>query len=319
MEQKYKIFKEYNWVYSTEWQNYYKNLYPSPPISKLLHYKKKFYRNYIDPDFDINYVPPEGEKQETEYKPPDNVIKKNLNKIKKQNTTNNCEENKEKLNFEKIVEKYKLSKKNYNPINSKVLKYFQLFFLFLFIISIPSGKKTYQFALDAFLIKLFREIGYPIFSKKYIQSLLINETFHSLIYIFLCCIDNFNYYMLLPIILSGILFLSEYLKEIKSLEKTYSLIIKYQEAILQNKSHIEIVIGFLLIVGASLKINTFKIPIIYWNVLRYRYFVNPYVYKSFEELNKKVNEITEKGNIPKFIKYIIEKIQLMFIYFGTIN
>ena len=125
--------------------------------------------------------------------------------------------------------------------------------------------------------------------------------------------------MLLPIILSGILFLSEYLKEIKSLEKTYSLIIKYQEAILQNKSHIEIVIGFLLIVGASLKINTFKIPIIYWNVLRYRYFVNPYVYKSFEELNKKVNEITEKGNIPKFIKYIIEKIQLMFIYFGTIN
>ena len=26
MEQKYKIFKEYNWVYSTEWQNYYKNL-----------------------------------------------------------------------------------------------------------------------------------------------------------------------------------------------------------------------------------------------------------------------------------------------------
>ena len=61
----------------------YNNLYPSPPITKLLYYKKKFYRNNIDPDFDINYIPPEGEEMETEYKPPLDVIEKNLKNNKK--------------------------------------------------------------------------------------------------------------------------------------------------------------------------------------------------------------------------------------------
>ena len=83
MNKKYKLFKEYNWAYSDDWKNYYNNLYPSPPITKLLYYKKKFYRNNIDPDFDINYIPPEGEEMETEYKPPLDVIEKNLKNNKK--------------------------------------------------------------------------------------------------------------------------------------------------------------------------------------------------------------------------------------------
>ena len=205
MEQKYKIFKEYNWAYSSEWNNYYNNLYPSPPIEKLLHYKKKFYRNYIDPEFDINYIPPEGEKEEIKYNPSPEIVEKNLKKIKKQNNNNDSSENKEKSKYEKIVEKYESSRKNYKPINSNIFKYSQLLFSFLFIISIPFGIKTNQFALDAFLIKLFREVGKPIFSKLYLQNLLLNDTFHTIIYIFICSIDYYTYYMLLPIAISIII------------------------------------------------------------------------------------------------------------------
>ena len=61
MEEKYKKFKEYDWVTSEEWQAYYRNIYPTPPPSKILRYKKKFYRNKIDSDFDIDYKPPEEE------------------------------------------------------------------------------------------------------------------------------------------------------------------------------------------------------------------------------------------------------------------
>ena len=79
-----------------------------------------FYRNYIDPDFDINYIPPEGETQETEYAPPPEVTKKNLKKMKKENKKNDGEEknkdsdeeeNEEISSYDKLLDKYELSKK----------------------------------------------------------------------------------------------------------------------------------------------------------------------------------------------------------------
>ena len=319
MEIKYKNFKEYNWVFSKDWNNYYNNLYPSPPITKLLHYKKKFYKNYIDPDFDVNYIPPEGEKIETKYKPPPEVIEKNMKKTRNQNEDNIFNENKEKSNYEKILEKYDLAKKNYKPLNYNIFKYSQLLFTFLFILSIPFGVKTNQFSFNAFLIKLFREVGKPIFSKLYLQYLLLNDNFQTLIYIFLCSIDNYNYYMLLPVLISILIITAEDFKEIKVLKKYFSKIIESKSEIILNKTQIEVIIGFFQIIGTFLGVNTLKVPIIYWNLLRFRYIVNPFVYKSFEELNKKVNDIKEHENFPTFVKYIINKIQLMMVYFGNIK
>lgn len=328
MDKKYKKFKKYNWAYSDDWQNYYRNLYPSPPISKLLHYKKKFYRNYIDPDFDINYVPPEGETQETSYTPPPEVIEKNLQKLKKiknntQKSNNEEEEKKEKSQYNKLLEKYELSKKNYRPINSNILKYSQIVFLLLFIFSIPVGIKTNQFALYAFLIKVFREVGKPIFSKKYFQCLLMNDSFHSLIYIILCCLDYFNYYMILPVAIATIISISEELKDnnlsFKYINNYISSVNKVKEKLIEDKTYIEVVIGFLQIIGASIGINTFKTPIIYWHILRFRYIVNPYVNQSFGELNKKANKFKDNNKCPKFLAYIIEKIQAMFNYLGSIS
>ena len=321
MELKYKNFKEYNWAYSDEWTNYYNNLFPSPPITKLLHYKKKFYKNYIDPDFDIDYIPPEGENLETEYKPPQEVIDKNLKKYKNnnQNNNNNISGEDQKSNYQKIVEKYELSKQNYKPINSNILQYFQLLFSFIFIMSIPFGIKTYQFVLDTFLIKLFREVGKPSFSKIYLQYLLLNDAFHTLIYIFICSLDNYNYYMLLPLVICIITDSAKDLKNIYFFKNVMYKVTLSEKELIQNKTHIEIIIGFLQIIGVLFGINTFKIPIIYWNFLRFRYLVNPYVYKSFEELNKKVNQIKENERIPKFIVNLISKIQLIFNYFGNIK
>ena len=332
MERKYKKFKKYNFAYSDDWQSYYRNLYTSPPISKLLHYKKKFYRNYIDPDFDINYIPPEGETQETEYAPPPEVTKKNLKKMKKENKKNDGEEknkdsdeeeNEEISSYDKLLDKYELSKKNCKPINSSLLKYSQLIFLLLFISSIPVGIKTNKLALYGFLIKVIREVGKPSFSKKYLQSLLMNDSFHTLIYIFLCYIDYFNYYMILPVAISTIIAIAGDFKDtnlsFKYLINYISSVNKVKEKLIQDKTYIEVVIGFLQIIGTSIGINTFKTPIIYWHILRFRYIINPYVNKSFEELNKKVNNFKDYSKCPRIIKYIIEKIQVIFCYLGSFN
>ena len=327
MDKKYKKFKKYNWAYSDDWQNYYRNLYPSPPISKLLHYKKKFYRNYIDPDFDINYVPPEGENQETLYTPPPEVIEKNLKKLKKDKNNNqennNEDKEEEKSQYDKLLEKYELSKKNCRPINSIILKYSQLILLLLFIFSIPVGIKTNQFALYAFLIKVIREVGKPYFSKKYFQCLLMNDSFHSLLYIFLCYLDYFNYYMILPIAISTIIAIAEDFKDnnlgFNYINNYISTVNKVKEKLIEDKTYIEVIIGFLEIIGASIGINTFKTPIIYWHILRFRYIVNPYVNQSFGELNQIVNKFKKNNKCPNFLSYIIEKMQSVFNYLGNIS
>lgn len=94
---------------------------------------------------------------------------------------------------------------------------------------------------------------------------------------------------------------------------------KFKDDLLQSKTDIEVIIGFFQIIGVFAGINTFKVPIIYWNVLRFRYLVNPYVYKSFKEINMQINKFKENKRIPNILKLIINKLQLMFTYFGSVN
>ena len=42
------------------------NLYHTPPPSKIERYKRKFYKNKKDYDFDIDYKPPQSEKQQNQ-------------------------------------------------------------------------------------------------------------------------------------------------------------------------------------------------------------------------------------------------------------
>lgn len=44
----------FDWANSAAWQEYLMNLYPTPPLNKLLKWKKKFYRTHQDPAFDVN-------------------------------------------------------------------------------------------------------------------------------------------------------------------------------------------------------------------------------------------------------------------------
>ena len=179
----------------------------------------------------------------------------------------------------------------------------------LFIFSIPVGIKTNQFALYAFLIKVIREVGKPYFSKKYFQCLLMSDSFHSLIYIFLCYLDYFNYYMILPTTISTIIAIAEDLKDnnlgFNYINNYISTVNKVKEKLIEDKTYIEVIIGFLEIIGASIGINTFKTPIIYWHILRFRYIVNPYVNQIFGELNQIVNKFKKNNKCPNFLSYII--------------
>ena len=57
MEQKYREFKKFDWTLSDKWQNYLNNIFPTPSRDVLEKIRRKWYKNNIDKDFDINYQP----------------------------------------------------------------------------------------------------------------------------------------------------------------------------------------------------------------------------------------------------------------------
>lgn len=63
MEDKFKKYKEYKFKDDEKWQLYLNNLYPMPPLKVFEKRRRKWYRDNVDKDFDINYDPDENAKQ----------------------------------------------------------------------------------------------------------------------------------------------------------------------------------------------------------------------------------------------------------------
>ena len=61
--EKFKSYTDYSWKDNAKWQTYLNNLYPMPSLKLLEKRKRKWYRDNIDKDFDINYDPEEERKQ----------------------------------------------------------------------------------------------------------------------------------------------------------------------------------------------------------------------------------------------------------------
>ena len=49
-------FKSYDWSTNEKWQSYLKNVYPMPPLNRLEKMKRKWYKNNVDKDFDVDFV-----------------------------------------------------------------------------------------------------------------------------------------------------------------------------------------------------------------------------------------------------------------------
>ena len=295
MEEKYKKFKEFDWKNSKEWQLYWSNLYPTPPVSKIDRYKRKFYKNKIDSDFDIDYKPKESSNQ---------------------NNTNST------YTDSNTGYSYSYAYPPFNPINSLLLKTMETYLLFFFLLSLPFRFYSKQIASVAYLIRTLRLNGIPKWKVEYLQGLMGIDSVHVFFYSLILFVERFNYYLILPVALAAVVDSCENLKNEKQLEmfkKYFDLVLSRKESLLQDRANVEVGIGFLLIVGVFLKLNSFLLPIIYWQLMKVKYFLQPRIKKSFEMLNANVNKFKNNKNCPGAIKFVVEKIQWLFEYFGKIE
>ena len=318
MEEKYKKFKEYNWVESKEWQAYYTNIFPTPPPSKILRCKKKFYRNKIDPDFDIDYKPP-NEEENNSY----SSTNTSSTSSSYSNNYNTNTSNQEAFSAEQTFETYKAAQTLANPIQSQPLQLLESLILVLFILSLPFKYKTVLLGILGFLIRTIRIVGIPKFSLTYLQAFIMNDSCHTLLFTIQTLSDRLNYYMMLPVVVSAIIALCDNFNKMNLnfgiLKKYIDMVNNKKEELIQGKSYIEVACGFVSIAGIFLKINSILTPIIYWQLMRVRYTLNPYIKKSFSDLNNLANQIKNNNNCPGPVKFIIEKAQWAFNFMGKMS
>lgn len=65
MQKKYEEFEKFSWA-DQRWQTYLDNLYPKPNYKQLDKFKRKFYKNTIDKDFDVTYDPDSAQNKQQE-------------------------------------------------------------------------------------------------------------------------------------------------------------------------------------------------------------------------------------------------------------
>jgi hypothetical protein len=281
MEEKYKKFLEYDWQNSREWQLYYSNLFPTPPGNKILTFKKRFYKNKVDSEFDDKYVPPEPSTyQQPTYSQP---------------------------NIQTTPQ-------------SPILGMIETIVWLVFLSTIITNYHSLKFAAFALLVRVIKRTGKPSFTINYAQLIFLDEHFQLMLYAILLLIDRFNYFTLLPIILTAVLNISEF---IKSKGAMFRVLLPYANKVINKRveiaeirSNIEIGIGFLLVLGIIFGTNSFFLPIFYWQYLRFKYIVNEDTKRTFYNINRYVNILKNKPFVPSAAKYVITKLQDFFSYLG---
>jgi hypothetical protein len=301
MEEKIKKFLEFNWRDSAEWQSYFSNIFPTPPGNKVEHYKKKFYKLKIDPDFEISWdVSQNGQSGTT-------------------NTTNTNTTSTNQNSRASFPNTFYAS-----PVNTQtsiLLSYVEASLWVGFMISIVPQYHTLKFAALALLIRVYRRVGFPRLSMEFAQQLFLDEHFQLLLYALLFLIDRFNLFVLVPLCMTALLNLSEIMKAASN--PIFRFLTPYCDKLLNKRvefalmrSNVEIAIGFLLFVGIFLGLNSFLTPLFYWQYLRFKYIINNDTKTSFGNVNGYINAIKTNANVPGGLKFVLEKIQQFGEYMG---
>ena len=279
-------FIRYDWNNSVEWKNYLENIFPSPPQNRILHYKKKFYKLKIDPDFDINYIPGQNNNNENQ----------NNNQRNNQNQNNENE----------------MRNGNRNNNNNFNIDVDIMFIVIDIIISITSFlaffihlKTSINMLIGCLIYKLIKKEGKPKFEQQYLINIINNENFSYLILILLLFIDNSkNYFIAIPII---VYILIDIINNINLIYKNniFSKILAKKQFILKYSNILEINI-FSPIYGFFMNKNSFYFIFLYIQYLKFRVYVNQNITNCLVQINNYLNNLKSSQNSPKILKNIVQ-------------
>ncbi len=212
MEEIYKEYSNYDFSTSEQYKDF-KEKFPPEPNESQDNHKKRFYKSYINHDFDVNYKPKNN----------------NTSTRASQNTNNsNNNNNTNRVNSQRPISQIKI------PPILELIDYL-LILLVIFPFIIFKLKYCVRLSFLYFIYRLYFAAGLPHFNLNYLTIIIHNTNFHYLVLCFVMWImKKYRILIIMPIII----YISIYL--IKGLNKYYPN--KYFNIVINNDKSLNIFI-----------------------------------------------------------------------------
>ena len=325
-------YHEYNFRGDPQWQDYLNNLFPTPQPETIEKYKRKYYKQKIDPELS-----------------PDVPEDSSASPFNTNTTSKSSEESKA---FETTKGVYQRSSANTNEqsrtgstpngtsqtsskvdeTNSQAPKVGKVKeFLFnvegwlkiLFIITgLYFNSLANWIAFTICILGIIRQCGRPSWSKQYGQKILTNEFTHNLFYmipfVFFAGARTLVYFI--PLGIHFWVGACEYL--VMRQPTLYSKVKKYIDISRQQssqlklmKAKVEVFIMLYIIMMVILGNQSLILILFYGNFLRIKYIINPNTQNAFADINNWIQtKIMNNPAIPGILKIVVEKMRSFFGY-----
>jgi len=280
MEKKYEEFSNYNWNDSQEWKTYFNNLSEIPRTTHLvMHFRKRFYKLKIDPDFDDKYMPKtEINNSNNTYTHPENSKNENLSD--------------KKSIFDLLITSIECC----------------LWVAYFFNILLQNYNLI-VICLIPLSIELFKDYRSSKDNKEYFSNLSYNEYFHIFIYVELLYVGKINYFFLFPITLTAFYFInfyfSNYLRILTFLKNYFDKITSQKDNIDSIRGFTFILLGFYTLLGYLLGWIGIFFTVLYFIFLRFLYTHNYNVMNNFIKISRIIEYVMISNKAPAFVKFIL--------------
>ncbi|CDW87014.1 secy-independent transporter protein [Stylonychia lemnae] len=294
MEEKFKAFRKFDWTLSEKWQLYLSNLYPIPARDRLEKIRKRWYRDNIDKEFDINYEEPSDEQRQQQQ-----------SQQRAQGSQNQYQQN--------PYAGYQY------PEQLPSFKLYQEVLWVVFLLSIPFRFYTGFLAFGALLCGLIRRHGYPKFSQEYLQRVAFDDNFHMITYVGTLTMSSGSLIMYVPLILSAFLeispsgkkFIEQYqrIPFVSYFKDTFDKGVTLKSQFIEMRSDFEVYIGLYLIVVWFIGWSNFLQIIIYWQLMRVRYMMSANLQAAFRRLDTKISGYLQSPSVPEVVRTVYIKMK----------
>jgi len=290
LEQKYRAFLKYDFMKDEKYRQYIDGIYPEPTLLNLRSYQKKFYKKYIDPTFDVSYIPPGYELKSTPLpKQQDNA-----------------------------------------SADDKTIENIQMFLCAAFIFSIPMGiifKSHYpNLALaGAFLVSLLSKHGIPQLNKEWWRLLILDDDLNNLVSVGVCFVNFWGTMILyIPLIIIAACKVAQRVDDLAKrgnmlagfVNKITKKIAINSDAILDFKADLDIYVGFYILLGLVMWWVPVLLPLLYWQLMQIRYIIYERHHKAFDKMGAQIDGIITHPKCPTPLRFMLSGLKNIAGYFS---
>lgn len=296
MDKKYKAYTSFKFFENENWRIYYNNLLPTPSLQQLEKYKKRFYKQHIDKDFDISFTPAREEENAGGRGRQGEQSPERGHEYERGSTPGSIDFLFHSLSIAALPISYLLQ-----------LPYISLY------TALPM--------FFVILYRMFRIYGFIKFNMMYWQYVLASDYFHNLLFLFISLLaGNATCLVKIPLFMFSLseIALCLYKWRIYNLFPFRAINAKRAE-FLEVKTDIEIYLGFYFIAILPLGWISFILPLFYWQIMQVRYTLNGSTRCGFMKLGLRLDRIAANPKCPSVAAFLIRKLRALGNYLSTMN